>query len=448
MPSLFRQLRFWSRLALAFLGKYYAATFIGTLFGITAFILSPRLLPLLPKIRSQSSIALVGRFSPTNIPISLQQKISLGLTTLTPDGLPAPGLAKAWTIDDSGKNYTFEINTAYKWQNGKSITSRDINYRFKDTDVDYPDDTHLVIKLKEPFSPLPVVVSRPAFKSGLLGAGAYKVESLKKAGSIVESISLSPTDRNSRLPILKYYFYPSEHQARLAFKLGTVNSIEDIQDLADLSQWPGINTQAIVQTDRYLGIFFNTQDPMFSGQSGKSLRQALAYAINKSLWPNQAYGPVSPLSWAFNPEVKKYDYDLARAKQLLAGVEKKPQQLDLSTLPVYLPIAESIKTDWEMLGVTTNIRIIPELTADFTVLLVAQQIPTDPDQYNLWHSTQTGTNLTKFNRPRADKLLEDGRKTTDLKTRKEIYTEFQKYLTEEVPVIFLFHPTTYTVSRP
>ena len=44
---------------------------------------------------------------------------------------------------------------------------------------------------------------------------------------------------------------------------------------------------------------------MFSGQSGKSLRQALAYSINKSLWPNRAYGPVSPLSWAFNPEVKK-----------------------------------------------------------------------------------------------------------------------------------------------
>ena len=101
-----------------------------------------------------------------------------------------------------------------------------------------------------------------------------------------------------------------------------------------------------------------------------------------------------------------------------------------------------------MLGITTNIRVIPELTANFTVLLVAQQIPTDPDQYNLWHSTQIGTNLTKFNRPRADKLLEDGRKSTDLKTRKAIYTEFQKYLTEEVPVIFLFHPTTYTVSRP
>ena len=93
------------------------------------------------------------------------------------------------------------------------------------------------------------------------------------------------------------------------------------------------------------------------------------------------------------------------------------------------PIAESIKTGWEMLGITTNIRVIPELTADFTVLLVAQQIPIDPDQYNLWHSTQTGTNLTKFNRPRADKLLEDGRKTTDLKTRKAIYTElYNNYL--------------------
>jgi peptide/nickel transport system substrate-binding protein len=57
------------------------------------------------------------------------------------------------------------------------------------------------------------------------------------------------------------------------------------------------------------------------------------------------------------------------------------------------------------------------------------------------------TNLTKINNSRIDKLLEEGRQTFDLQKRKEIYFDFQKYLLEESPVIFLSYPTTYFISR-
>ena len=440
MSSPFKQLRFGSRLLVAFFTKYYLAIFIGAVFGAMALIFSPRLLPYLPTLRSTQTIAVVGRYTPTEIPLSIQQKISLGLTTISPSGQPAPGLAASWTVDAAGKSYTFNLAPFLTWQNGSSIKSRDINYHFKDTDFIYPSDTQIVVNLKEPFTPLPVVLSRPAFKTGLLGAGSYKVSRLKKTGQTIDSLTLVPVDGTSRLPRLRYYFYPSESQARLAFKLGTVNYLEDIQDPADLAEWPSIRISTTVQKDRYIGIFFNTQ------QLEKSLRQSLAYAINKSRWPNQAYGPLAPTSWAYNSEVKPYDLDLARAKQLLAKVGKKPDKIILTTLSVYLPTAEAIKTDWQALGIPTEVQIVPEVPSDFTALIIGQKIPVDPDQYSLWHSTQE-TNLARFNHPRADKLLEDGRKTLDPELRKNIYLEFQKFISEELPVIFLYHPPTYFISR-
>ena len=172
----------------------------------------------------------------------------------------------------------------------------------------------------------------------------------------------------------------------------------------------------------------------------------MAYAIDKSRWQNRSLGPINPLSWAYTEDVKKYDYDLAHAKDLLEKIEKLPAKINLITVPAYLAVAESVKSDWQKLGLTVDISVSPEIPDNFSVLIVAQAIPVDPDQYNLWHSTQN-TNLTHIKNPRIDKLLEDGRKTIDQKTREDIYHDFQKYLVEESPAIFLFHPVTYSITR-
>ncbi|MFA5795842.1 MAG: hypothetical protein WC885_01540, partial [Candidatus Shapirobacteria bacterium] len=74
-------------------------------------------------------------------------------------------------------------------------------------------------------------------------------------------------------------------------------------------------------------------------------------------------------------------------------------------------------------------------------------IPADPDQYTFWHSTQEKTNITHLNNSRIDKLLEEGRLTFNLQDRKKIYLDFQKFLLEESPVIFISYPTIYSVSR-
>ncbi len=444
---MYKKLRYLFRLIKAIFSKYYLAIILGVGLGVFAFWISPKLLPILPKIRSTQSIAVVGRYTQGDIPIFIQQKISLGLTTLTIDGQPMPAIASKWELKDDNKTYVFTIDTQKKWQDGTNIKSRDITYNFKDTVIEYPNDETLVIRLTTAYSPLPVVLSRPVFKKGLVGAGSYKVAQVKRNGQIIESLILSPEDAKSQLPMLKYLFYASDTQARTAFELGVVRTLDEMQTESDLVSWP--NTKAFPQTrnDRYVGVFFNTQSNDFQGGEGKNLRLALGYAIDKSVFENRAFGPINPESWAYNFEIKRYDQDIPHAKELLAKVGKKPQSLIINTIPAYLQVAEKVKNDWEKIGIKSEISVTPEVPKSFSVLVIAQAIPTDPDQYNLWHSTQTDTNLTGLTNPRIDKLLEDGRKAQGVKERKAIYQDFQKYLVEEMPVIFLYHPKTYIISR-
>jgi len=59
----------------------------------------------------------------------------------------------------------------------------------------------------------------------------------------------------------------------------------------------------------------------------------------------------------------------------------------------------------------------------------------------LWHSTQVqNSNITGIRSPKLDKLLEDARKTSDTKGRKEQYQLFTTLLLDEAPAVFLYYP--------
>ncbi len=454
---MYKKIRFYSRLLVAFTSKYLLLIVLGmVLSGITSLV-TPRLIPYLPRFHSVKNIGLIGRYTLSDLPAAILFKISLGLTAIDANGSASAGLAAYWSISPDGKTFLFHLKPGLHWQDGSRLISRDIKYQFHDAVFSYPDDQTISVALKDAFSPLPVLLSHPVLKvinsrflSGtkLIGAGNYTIHGFKTNGDQLDTMDLYPVDMKSDLPILKYFFYPSVSQIKTSFKLGLLDEIEDIGvDPADLNSWPDAQIVAEVLHNRYIGVFFNTQDPYLSGADGKNLRLALTYAIDKSRWPNRAIGPINPDSWAFNPDIKKYDYDLTKAVDLVKKVGKLPSTLRLSTVPSYFDIADQVKNDWSKLNIKTEISVSPDIPSNFQILLVAQAIPLDPDQYNLWHSTQDITNLTHLNNPRIDKLLEDGRKTYDQNARQKIYQDFQKYLVEEDPAVFLFYPPIYTVYK-
>ena len=443
MKHFFRKIRFSLRFLSAFWQKHKKLLIFSTLVGVLSFLFFLKFSKLFLTKKTER-IGLVGRFTINELPLEIQTLISQGLTSLTPDDQVGPALATSWEINKEGKEYLFILKENVFWQDGKPVLAKDINYHFSDVTARALDDKRIKFELKEPFSPFPAIVSRPVFKKGLLGTGEYKVKRIKKNGQIVEKIVLIPTKNKAKSHLI-FRFYPTEEAARIAFKLGEIDLLRGISQIRELEKWEMVKIEPEVKFNRFVAVFFNTRNHHLAN---KSVRQALAYAIQKR-WQPRALNSINPQSWAFNPTVKKYEFNLEKAKKLFKKGESEEEvlkEIELATVPLLLQVAEEIKNDWEKLGITTKIKVISSLEEVSQALLISQEVAADPDQYVLWHSTQA-SNISHYKSPKIDKLLEDGRKTLDQKERKKIYHDFQRFLVEDSPAVFLFHPTLYTVSR-
>lgn len=444
MKRFFRKIHFYYNLVWIFWQKRKKLIILGFLVGTLSFFL---MLKIFSSPRENiEKIGIVGKYTINELPLEIQELISDGLTEIDEDGSVKPALADFWEINQGGKEYIFTLKDNLFWQDKEPVTAFNINLKFSDVTTNIIDQKKIKFQLKEPFSPFPVILSKPIFKKGFLGTGEYKIKRIKKNGQIIEKLILTSV-KDKSAPKIIFRFYPTEEAARTGFKLGEVDTLKEIVQPEDLKNWKKVEITPEVKYNRFVAVFFNTNDPKIGD---KSNRQALAYAIKKDWREPRALTPLNPSSWAYNKEVKPYNFDLENAKKLLKsknGNGKEPlEEIELATLSSLLPVAEEIKKDWEELGVTTKIRVVNSPYEDFQALLATREIPPDPDQYIFWHSTQT-TNIGHYKSPKIDKLLEDGRKTLDQEERKKIYHDFQKFLVEETPAIFLFHPTVYTISK-
>jgi peptide/nickel transport system substrate-binding protein len=437
-----RNLRYIYRLTTAFIIRFKGLILMGILLGIAIFTVASLLLPIL--LRGETSrIGLYGRYELDKLPNSILLLLGEGLTRLDENGIPQPALAESWEIQDDGKTWVFKLNENKTWQDGKQVTSDTIQYEFSDVEIEKPDNRTIKFKLQNPFSPFASVVSKPSFRQGLLGTGDWEVEKVKLAGGYVKDLVLVDNKGNKNV----YKFYPTIERTKLAYKLGQVDEIHELPDVSAFIRWKTVQISESPNYNQVVTLFFNTQDTYLSD---KSLRQALVYAIHKEFFGTRALGPISPSSWVYNPQVKPYSYDTDRAKDLIDDLPKEVRDemsIKIDTAPTLISTAEKIAKDWEALGLKTSVQVSPILPGEFQVFLTIFDLPLDPDQYSIWHSTQVNTNITKYTNPRIDKLLEDGRSTSNLDERKKIYIDFQRFLLEDLPAAFLYHPTNYTLKR-
>ncbi|MBU2052331.1 ABC transporter substrate-binding protein [Patescibacteria group bacterium] len=415
--------------------------------GILALVLLRNVLPLLPQLKPKEKIGLVGQYSLNSLPLNLIQNIGRGLFKTSQDGTVLPDLALNWQLSDNDTRYLVTLKRGQLWRDGTPIISSDLSFDLPNVTVGYPDLETVEFKLSQPYSPFLSLLTRPVFKKKTIGAGDYSIKSVEWQGQYLKRLRLNGPNRE-----LDYRFYLSHQAAWLGFKLGEVDRLENLIVNPAGEAWLNkIELKSRLNQQAYLGILFNLSDPNLSN---KSMRQALAYAI-KDKAPDsasRALSPLSPDSWAYNPNVKPYDFNPGQAKELFDKFTEESSfegqlELTLGTSASFLQLAETMAQSWqETLGVKVNVKTINSLESDWQVILVAQEIPADPDQFTLWHSTQK-TNITHYSDLKVDKLLEDGRQISDQAKRNEIYQDFQRFIVEDSPIIFLSHPTTYTISR-
>ncbi len=152
-------------------------------------------------------------------------------------------------------------------------------------------------------------------------------------------------------------------------------------------------------------------------------------------------------------------------KQLNALCSVSPEQIEtlkmvltISSDPLLVAIANEVKTQWESIGLTTEIQSF-ELTKikqeiikdrDYQALIFGQLLSVTPDPFSFWHSTQRnypGLNLANYNSAKVDKLLEDIRIEENPLAKISLLESAQKILLDDLPAIFLVNPSyIYFVS--
>ena len=437
--------RFYFWLIEAFIKKHYILITIGVVVGFLISSLLSTFQVSMPKIQKKTMIGVVGNYDISTLPPFIQKKLSRGLTKFEENKDVVGDLAEEIKIDENGKKYTYILKDNIRWQDNKSLTSKDINYNFKDVTVETPNDKTIVYILKDSFAPFKSLTTQPIFRPALMGLGEYKLVNIKRSNQRIDFLTIK--EIKSGVETI-YKFYPSEQAAITGFKLGEIDSVEEIKDKSKIESLKNIKITSIVNRNSYVAVFINLREQSLQD---KAIRQALAYSVPEEVKNgNRAITPYETSSWVYNESVKKYDFDLENAKKLLGKTKNASSSaelnLTLTAIDTYKDSAEKLKEGWKEIGINAEIQLVKTKPENFQLLLASSAISQDPDQYNIWHSTQ-GTNITGYQSPKVDKLLEEGRKVTDKSQRKQIYLDLQKALLEDLPAIFLYYPTTYKIER-
>jgi len=203
------------------------------------------------------------------------------------------------------------------------------------------------------------------------------------------------------------------------------------------------------------------------------VRQALAFAIDRQeLVDGVLLGlgevlatPYKPGTRWVNQSIKPRPFSLQKAQALLAeaGWTKKEGQKFVSknNKPLSFTIltnngnkkradtATIIQQRLKQIGIQVNIRLV-EWSAfienfinkrDSDAVILGWSLSPDPDQFNIWHSSQTGErqfNFLSYANPKVDQALEQARLTFDLDKQKQWYDTMQQEIHQDVPVVFLY----------
>jgi len=197
----------------------------------------------------------------------------------------------------------------------------------------------------------------------------------------------------------------------------------------------------------------------------KSMRQAMNYAINKQEIGNKLYsgaltgamGVLPPSSWGFTPDIKGYPFDPDKARALLKDAGYSGQTLELDTYTVsrgYNPqgskLAEAVQQYLDDVGIKTEIKTgeWTQYRADLragkhNIGFSGWQADTgDPENFLgvfFNSANKGGVNVSFYDVPDVDKLLNSANEETDVAKRKALFNQAEAHIVDDAPWLFVGH---------
>ncbi len=432
----------------------------------------------------------------------MRQLIFNGLTRKDEKFDPVPDLAERFESSPDYKTFVFHLRPNIKFHNGEKLSAADVKYTF-DTmmargfqsakkaeiardlaSVELGQDPQTVLfHCNNPCPGLPNAI----LPVGIIPAGTTDQQARRPIGTGPFKFESYMEDQEVTLTAFDEYFEGRPSINRLTIKIIPDNSTRESElrkgsvDLAinadfdpvtveGLQKAEGLEVEVIDGTNiAHLGV--NLQDPVLKDQR---VRQALAYAIDREAIIRDvlrgqgrlARSILPPSQWAFEPAATAYGYDPERARKLLDeagktgkdGRQRVKLSLKTSTLSIARKVGETLQEQMRRIGIELELQPLErqKLQQDMTdgnfqlylnTLVGGNQ---STDIFKFVYSSQSippnGQNRSRYNNPQVDKLIEEAQ-MAPAERRKEIFSQIQKILAEELPQIYLWYPATIIVHR-
>jgi peptide/nickel transport system substrate-binding protein len=409
-----------------------------------------------------------------------------------------PQLAYEWQYSDSDNAYTFKLRENVKWHDGTDFTAHDVVFTYNytkehpyqwvdSTIVEFAeaiDEYTVRLCLSRAYAPFlqdvagtQPILPRHIWQSmtepntftspeAVIGTGPYRLADYSKEhGTYLYTANDSyylgrPAAREVKFVKISTEMMPA------ALKQGLVNctdipaeAVEDIETagftvMTDQPSWNG-------------KLMINHQKaPLSLGE----FRQAIAYAIDRQALAQIVFrghavpgspGMMPPTSVWYNPDTPQYEYNVEKAKQLIAGLgyelengyfvkDGQPLQLSLIAAADYRDLGQFVAQQLEQAGIQVDFRTFEAKTVDakvgaweFDLSMYGHGGLYEP---SIYYRVVLGEGFNSARYTSSDtltQLINDQLTEMDPVKRRGIVFQIQEVYAEEVPALTLYYPRSY-----
>lgn len=430
----------------------------------------------------------------------INQNVYSRLVKLNSDDQVIPDLAESWEFSEDGLKLTFHLKKDVKWHDGEALTSEDVKWTFETmiankwsksdslasvNSIECPDDLTVVLNLKNKdvsivsklgwyatFIMPEHIWNNPDYADFTsnpanwqpIGSGPYKFDNYK---SSVATTLLKNEDYFDAVPIIEKLIFtivPDSTTAYQSFVNGEIdffNSIVPTANKHDLDDNPDYRFYDYISINRTY-LTFNMKEGIFTDVR---LRQAVAMGVDRQgIYDRVSNGAgalaqyfISPL-WEGKYLDKQYTMparNVEEAKRLIeeAGYTMNADgfyfdmTLDCFEDGNFKDIAQIVKENLKEIGVNVTLNIM-EMAAwqdkvmgtnpKFDMTMLAGYQGPDVSGVAGRVASNGGTNVGMYNNPEMDAALQAAVEIDDVAERAKYYSEVQRIMSEDMPMVFLF----------
>jgi peptide/nickel transport system substrate-binding protein len=430
----------------------------------------------------------------------VQQLLFNGLVRYDERGEPVPDLAESWEQPDP-RRYVFHLRGGVRFHDGREFSSQDVRYTidsilkdevpsFRKGDLailegmETPDPSTVIFHLKEPFAPFLANLNVGILPQGAgkdvgsrpVGTGPYRLLEFRRDQDIVLAAFSEYFRGKPPCPKIRLKIVPEAVSRQQEILKGSVDLVvndltpDQVESLRgekgiEILSGPSNSTQ-------YLG--FNLEDPILKDVR---VRQAVAYALDRKRiiqvllhgLAREATGLLPPDHWAYEPHVRTYDHDEAKAASLLDAAGRRDPD-GKGPLPRFRLVYKTTTNDLareqasvfqeqlRRVGIELEIRsfewgtFYDDIKAGrFQIFSLQWTQLLDPDVYRLRFGSEflppAGFNRVRYRNAEVDRLLLEGARASSREERRKSYSRIQEILAEDLPYINLWHKSNVALVR-